>query len=414
MGILNFNKLVKDILKKANVPKDKSPFTSTKLSTLNGKKVAIDISLLICQGAYRNNVSKIPGLEVSPVDSIVRSFLKWVQFGITPIGIFDGKPPKEKRHTIDDRIEKKESTKNKIEELEKLKCGFVDGTSVMCSSGRSYSTIDALDAQMEKLNKRILNVRREHFEDCKRLFDLMGVPYIEANGEAEGLCARLVKEGYADAAVSQDTDLYPCGSTQIIKDFSSSKDIVTVCDLPRLLEIMDVTQDQLIDICILCGCDYLKKKIPRVGPMTAYNKIKNYGSIETFIAVECGEDGKYIVPDEFDYISARELFRNSGMETELEGVSFNMKTPNVGQLMLFCEPFKLGSKWISYIEGRYFLDVKKMCKTSTLDSFFSSRSNSLKRGVKKTVIFSKPKKKKEDNSLTTNGGLIADDDVVLI
>ena len=179
----------------------------------------------------------------------------------------------------------------------------------------------------------------------------MGVPYIEANGEAEGLCARLVKEGYADAAVSQDTDLYPCGSTKIIKDFSTSKDIVTVCNLPHLLDIMDITQDQLIDICILCGCDYLKKKIPGVGPMTAYKKIKSYGSIETFIAVECGEHGKYTVPDEFDYISARELFQNAGMETKLEDMSFNMKTPNVGQLMLFCEKFKLGSKWTSYIEG---------------------------------------------------------------
>ena len=62
---------------------------------------------------------------------------------------------------------------------------------------------------------------------------------------------------------------------------------------------------QFVDICILCGCDYCPT-IPKVGPIRAFQYIKQYGSIETMI-----DSGKFVIPDGFKerFEKSRELFQ---------------------------------------------------------------------------------------------------------
>ncbi len=45
---------------------------------------------------------------------------------------------------------------------------------------------------------------------------------------------------------------------------------------------LGLTDDEFIDMCILCGCDYASK-IEGIGPVKAYKFIKQYGSIENII-----------------------------------------------------------------------------------------------------------------------------------
>ena len=42
---------------------------------------------------------------------------------------------------------------------------------------------------------------------------------------------------------------------------------------------LGLTEDEFIDMCILCGCDYASK-IEGVGPVKAYKFIKEFSSIE--------------------------------------------------------------------------------------------------------------------------------------
>lgn len=47
----------------------------------------------------------------------------------------------------------------------------------------------------------------------------------------------------------------------------------------QVVEQLQLTRDQFIDLCILCGCDYTGK-ISGIGPVRALNLIQKHGSIE--------------------------------------------------------------------------------------------------------------------------------------
>ena len=50
-------------------------------------------------------------------------------------------------------------------------------------------------------------------------------------------------------------------------------------DFDKALSELNLTWDQFIDVCIMCGCDYCDS-IKGIGPVKALSLIKQHGSIE--------------------------------------------------------------------------------------------------------------------------------------
>jgi hypothetical protein len=61
-------------------------------------------------------------------------------------------------------------------------------------------------------------------------------------------------------------------------------------DLPVLLSELELTMEQFIDLCIMCGCDYASN-IRGIGAVRALALIKQHGSIEAVIKVGSGAVG---------------------------------------------------------------------------------------------------------------------------
>jgi flap endonuclease-1 len=104
----------------------------------------------------------------------------------------------------------------------------------------------------------------------------MGLPVIEAPSEAEAFCAYLTRQRKAYATVSEDMDSLTFGSPILIRGISSSKgskgpELVQI-DLPKVLAQLKLTQEEFVDLCILCGCDYTNT-IGGIGPVKAYRFI---------------------------------------------------------------------------------------------------------------------------------------------
>jgi flap endonuclease-1 len=77
--------------------------------------------------------------------------------------------------------------------------------------------------------------------------------------------------------------------------------------------------------------------VPKVGPSTAVNLIKEYGSLEKVVEfIENDPKKKYTLPDDWPYKEARELFKNPDVRpADHEDCEFEWKTPDIEGLVQF-------------------------------------------------------------------------------
>jgi len=101
-------------------------------------------------------------------------------------------------------------------------------------------------------------------EMAKKLIDQLefnGVRYVVAPYEADSQMAYLSRKGMVDFIISEDSDCIPFGCDKILFKFDASGhgEYVDVSRFPKNKEISlaNFTQEMILDMCILSGCDYL-------------------------------------------------------------------------------------------------------------------------------------------------------------
>ncbi|KAF1744773.1 hypothetical protein MXB_5175 [Myxobolus squamalis] len=167
-----------------------------------------------------------------------------------------------------------------------------------------------------KWNKTNVKISDTHIDSCKKLLDLMGIPFIDAINDAEAQCALLVKSGHAFAVATEDMDALAFGAKYLIRKFSHPKDKsnqMKQYDLEEIYNKLNIDNDQFVDLCILMGCDFCET-IKGLGPYNAYKYIQKYKSIDSIIANI--DSKKFVIPDHFDFKNARNLFINPSNSME--------------------------------------------------------------------------------------------------
>ena len=76
---------------------------------------------------------------------------------------------------------------------------------------------------MDVLKKQFIRIRHSDIENVKTLIKAYGVSYIEAVGEADKLCAKMVCKNKAYACLSEDMDLFVYGCSRVLRYFSLLK-----------------------------------------------------------------------------------------------------------------------------------------------------------------------------------------------
>lgn len=260
MGIKGLTQLIKH-----NSP---NAIETVNLHKLSGKKVAIDASLfmykmLINMRSTNNSyLTNNDGKIVSHITGIFYKTANYLAVDITPIYVFDGKPPQNKDDVLKNRNTKVANAKLAMENE------------------------NLTEEQKNNLEKQTIRLTKQHVDDIKYLLNLMGVSYVQANGEAEAYASEMCRKGMVDYVVTEDMDTLAFGCPRMIRtclDKSIKRsDVISVIDLSTILKDFGMTYTEFIDMCILCGCDYCAN-IPRIGNKTAYNHIKKYKNIESIL-----------------------------------------------------------------------------------------------------------------------------------
>ncbi|CAG9792931.1 unnamed protein product [Diatraea saccharalis] len=344
MGILGLSKLIADIAPQA--------IKEMEIKNYFGRKIAIDASMSLYQFliAVRSEGAQLTSVDGETTSHLMGTFyrtIRLVENGIKPVYVFDGKPPELKAHQLNKRAERREEAEKELQK----------------------ATESGDQAQIEKFNRRLVKVTKQHGEEARELLKLMGIPVVEAPCEAEAQCAALVKAGKIYATATEDMDALTFGATVLLRHltFSEARKMpVQEFHLNSVLEGLGLQQQEFIDLCILLGCDYCGS-IRGIGPKRAIELIKQHRSLEEIL--KNIDTNKYQPPEEWDYKNARRLFLEPEV-TDPKDIEMKWTDPDEEGLVKFL----CGDK--QFNEERVRNGAKKLMKARTgstqgrLDGFF--------------------------------------------
>jgi flap endonuclease-1 len=207
------------------------------ISELNGKKIAIDVSIYMYKFASEGTLIENMYLMLS----IFR------YYNVIPIFIFDGKPPAEKKELLQKRREDKKEAEQEFNELK---------NKLQINTNMEESEKQEIMNSMDMLKRKFVNVSKNDIEKVKDLIRGYGSTYYDAPGEADELCAMLTIKGKVWACLSEDMDMFVYGCPRVIRYVSLLNHTYVMYNMKEILLDLGITQKELREICILSGTDY--------------------------------------------------------------------------------------------------------------------------------------------------------------
>jgi len=269
MGIKNLNSVIKDTMKKMTFDK------------LRGSIIGVDFSIFLYRFVYNNN---------NPIECFLRQIHMFFRHKILPVYVIDGEAPLEKQTTLDKRAHKRQKLYDNIADLMEKQ-----------SENNSPTTSSRINSEITKLERRCVVFSQKQVQDILYFFELLGIPVIRENEEADFILAKLSAANKIDYILSDDSDVLAFGAKRVLKNFCIKEEKCELYEMDRILAILGVPMHKFVDICILCGCDYTTK-IRNMNCRNSLQLILQWGTIE-----EVAKNTEYVI-DMGQIQKARELF----------------------------------------------------------------------------------------------------------
>ena len=289
MGIKNLNRYFMECCNDHSIEK-------RDLRDFSGKTIVVDTSIYLYKFVGENALMENMYLMIS----------LFKEYNIRPIFVFDGKSPVEKRGVLLERQKQKkiyEMKYNAIKyDLEKMKCDDELYYKMKC--------------EMERLKKQCIRIHPEHIEQTKELFRICHIEFYDADGEADKLCACIVKSGEAWACMTDDMDMFAYGCDRVLRHLSLLHHTAILYDTESILKNLKITKEDLREILILSGTDYNNRELDFVDAM---NLFREYSECTTQnIHVQCpfyywlsGREGSVDVEKYNSFLKVYDLFTPS-------------------------------------------------------------------------------------------------------
>ena len=259
------------------LPLIKPALQQVSLSEFKGKRVGVDGNIWIHRGLFTCAVDLACGEEpdayIKYCSNCARLLL---DHGITPLVVFDGRALAAKGDTSAKRNEGRQQARSEMDgHLEALRELELQRESRPHDKQLEYD-MAAIRQKMERAAQSAVKVTQQMVERVMGALRLLGVAVLRAPNEADAQLAFLARHRKVDAVLTEDSDLvaYACPCVLVKLDRHAGTvqrllwdDLGTVT-VSGSGSLKGLTESMFLELCILCGCDYLDN-IKGVGPKTA-------------------------------------------------------------------------------------------------------------------------------------------------
>lgn len=211
------------------------------------QRVAVDANNILwtfVTGMARGGAPTGPqGRSISHLIGLLHRCKLYAKLDWRPVWVFDGAAPELKRETLQERRARRKAARQAGDEVQGARLD---------------------DWQID---------------EAQALLDALGIPWIQAPGEADAQLAAWTAQGRVEAAITQDYDcaLFGCPSTYRNVSKNGSRDPERI-DLEEALRREEISRTQLVDASILIGTDY-NEGIHGVGPVRALRLVREHGDV---------------------------------------------------------------------------------------------------------------------------------------
>lgn len=207
------------------------------LKELSNKRIVIDTSIYMYKFASQGSL----------IEGMYNMIITLLHYNIVPIFVFDGKPTDNKLELLNERHKKKRASKYEYYKLREQ----------LIENGATEDDLRA-NENLNKYKRESTRINAAMIDEVKKLMTLLGVSYYQAEHEADSICAYLEKNAVYEiwGCLSEDTDMFVYGCTRILRYISLLNHTVIVYEQDKILEKLNMTQNNFIDMCIGVGSDY--------------------------------------------------------------------------------------------------------------------------------------------------------------
>lgn len=193
---------------------------------------------------------------LSPLTVLAKLFIHMKRHAITPIVIFDGRPPSAKGNVIEQRRVQRTTAQCKMKVL----------ASEMESVSLSRIQRAFMEKRMSGLRSQTPQISTKEKDEVKRFLYSSGILFLTAIGEADDVLAYLSREQTIQAVVSTDMDMFPRGVKTLILPETRDATILGEIHTSDILNALNLTYSQFVDACVMMGSDYTDTSWKTIQP----------------------------------------------------------------------------------------------------------------------------------------------------
>ena len=259
--------------------------TDINIRDLAGKRVAIDAYVWLHEKIFCCARELAMGKDTTThITSFVRECKQLINYGVTPVVVFDGASIRLKRDVNNKRRQQRSTAGDDAAELESrgdLKKAY-----------KKWASCVDVTPQMAH-------------EVMRRLDKIDGVEYMVAPYEADPQLAFLFLSGDVYAVISVDSDLLTFGVRRLITKYKCKEKKGKLVDLNNLTEcrspidMRNVDSRQFVALCIFLGCDYVDR-IRDLGPKRIFSMLSMAQTWRQTIALIRQSSYKNKVPADYE------------------------------------------------------------------------------------------------------------------